>query len=53
MALRRVSHFRADGPKGEDQSFTYGEVELPSFLEILRLAGAKDGQIFVDLVNIV
>ena len=32
-----------------DQCFTYGEIEFPSFLKILSTAKATDGQIFVDL----
>lgn len=33
----------------DDLAFTYGEIEFPSFLQILRTAQATDGQIFVDL----
>lgn len=34
----------------EAQAYTYGEVQYPGFLNILRNAGAQDNQIFVDLV---
>ena len=40
---------RAENRNADDQGFTYGEVEFPSFIEILRAANARDGQIFVDL----
>lgn len=37
---------------GQDQhALTYGEVELPECIRILHEAGARDNQIFVDLVR--
>jgi hypothetical protein len=37
---------------GQDQhALTYGEVELPECIRILQAAGARDNQIFVDLVS--
>ena len=35
----------------ELQGLTYGEVDLFSFLKILRTSQARDNQVFVDLVS--
>jgi hypothetical protein len=37
--------------RSEMQGLTYGEVDILSFVKMLRLAGARDNQVFVDLVS--
>ncbi len=37
--------------KIEVQGLTYGEVDLLSFVAILKAAGARDNHVFADLVN--
>lgn len=37
--------------RGDLQGLTYGEVDLFSFLKILRSSEARDNQVFVDLVT--
>lgn len=56
-ALSRTSSFKGSVASGgsfstvpvDDYSLTYQEVEYVAFLELLREAGAVDGQIFYDL----
>jgi hypothetical protein len=48
---RRLNAEHHSAERIEIQGLTYGEVDLFSFVKILRMAEARDNQVFVDLVG--